>query len=291
MRTFRAVVDRGSFTAAARSLGYTQSAVSQQVAALEASLGVVLFQRRPFAVTAAGRRLAEHASNILLRVDVATSEAKAIDRGMITTLAATPVAAATVEVARLLALAQRADGARSAVLLTGMTDEVVAAVADGRCMAGVVDGIVGRSDPLGLADPGLLSALLLGVGAMAVVLPADHPFADVRSIAWRSVADAHWIDAPQLMPHLGPGAAQLLERRRSRVRYEGTDPSVLGSLVAAGHGLALMPLASAGLSPTTSASIRVVPLTEPALVHRVEVVVLRKHAEVWEHLVSAVRPA
>src|SRR4051812_20272544 len=61
LRTFDAVVRHGSFTAAAESLGYTQSAVSQHVAALEASLAVPLFVRRPFGLTPAARRLAEHA--------------------------------------------------------------------------------------------------------------------------------------------------------------------------------------------------------------------------------------
>ncbi|MBI5090127.1 MAG: LysR family transcriptional regulator [Actinobacteria bacterium] len=79
LRTFHAVVEHGSFTSAATALGYTQSAVSQHVAALEASLGVELFRRRPFALTPAAVRLAEHAGNILMRLDVATSELRAVD--------------------------------------------------------------------------------------------------------------------------------------------------------------------------------------------------------------------
>ena len=64
----------GSFTAAARELGYTQPAISQQVAALELELGQPLVQRRPVRATPAGERLAEHAARILLRLDVARSE-------------------------------------------------------------------------------------------------------------------------------------------------------------------------------------------------------------------------
>jgi DNA-binding transcriptional LysR family regulator len=158
-------------------------------------------------------------------------------------------------------------------------------VARRQCSAGIVDGIVGRSDPLGLADPGLLTSLLLRVASLGVVMPLDHPFAGQRSVTWRSVVDAHWIDAPELMPHPGPGAARLLERRRARVRYNGTDPAVLGSLVAGGHGLALVPSSwHAGW-----AAACVVPLTEPALVHRIEVLVLRQQADVWERMVALVR--
>ncbi|MCU1359643.1 MAG: LysR family transcriptional regulator, partial [Ilumatobacteraceae bacterium] len=133
--------------------------------------------------------------------------------------------------------------------------------------------------------PGLLTALLLRVGSLAVVMPADHPFATQRSVAWSSVADAHWVEAPALMPHLGPGAADLLQRRKARARYEGSDPSVLGSLVAAGHGLALVPSSwNAGSSGAVA-----VALSEPALVHRVEMMVLRQRADEWNRLVSLVR--
>ena len=57
MRVVRAVADRGSFTAAAVELGYTQSAVSRQVAAMEAAAGAPLFSRAPrgVALTEAGR--------------------------------------------------------------------------------------------------------------------------------------------------------------------------------------------------------------------------------------------
>lgn len=65
LRSFLAVVRTGSFTAAAADLGYTQSAVSQHVAALEADLGTPLLHRRPVRPTAAGARLAEHAAGIV----------------------------------------------------------------------------------------------------------------------------------------------------------------------------------------------------------------------------------
>ena len=45
IRTFLAVADEGSFTAAARKLGVSQPAVSAQVSALEQVLGCALFER------------------------------------------------------------------------------------------------------------------------------------------------------------------------------------------------------------------------------------------------------
>ena len=177
LRTFVAVVEHGSFTAAAAALGYTQPAVSQQVGALEAALGVRLFERRPFALTPAAARLAEHAGNILLRVDVATSELAAIERPAATVVAATPLAAATAEVARLLAAGARAEGAAHAELAVTAAGDVAARVARRECAAGVVDGIVGPRDPLARADPGLLTALVLRTAPLAVALPDGHPLA------------------------------------------------------------------------------------------------------------------
>src|SRR4051794_41881542 len=71
LRTFATVTRLASFSAAARELGYTQSAVSQHIAALESELGAPLLSRRPVAPTEAGARLLEHAGAILLRLEAA----------------------------------------------------------------------------------------------------------------------------------------------------------------------------------------------------------------------------
>jgi DNA-binding transcriptional LysR family regulator len=281
LRTFAAVVEHGSFTRAAAALGYTQSAVSQQIGGLEASLDVRLFTRRPFGLTPAAERLAEHAGSILLRVDVATSELAGLDRPSTTTLVATPFAAATVEVARLLAGGTRLQQASGAELV--VVDDAGAAtarVARRECALAVVDGIVGPQDPLAHADPGLLTALVVRTAPLAVALPADHPLGGRATLAWRAVAEARWIDAPRLLPALGPGAAALRERTAARTRYDGREPSALGALVAAGHGLALVP---AWWRPA-GGDVRVVPLDDPPWTHRMEALVLRPAAAAWAPL-------
>lgn len=67
LRTFRAVVDAGSFTRAAEAMGYAQSSVTAQIQALEAQLGVRLFERlgRRVVLTDAGRRLLSYADRML----------------------------------------------------------------------------------------------------------------------------------------------------------------------------------------------------------------------------------
>src|SRR5260370_38601925 len=74
LRTFVAVARHGSFSAAARDLGYTQAAVSQHIAALESGLKVSLLTRRPVVATEGGRRLLAHAAPILLRPHAARAD-------------------------------------------------------------------------------------------------------------------------------------------------------------------------------------------------------------------------
>ncbi len=79
-----------SFSAAAAELGYTQAAVSQQIAALENDLKTQLLTRRPVAPTEAGTRLLEHAEPILLRLDAARAD--------VTRMTRTPAATLTIGV-------------------------------------------------------------------------------------------------------------------------------------------------------------------------------------------------
>lgn len=71
LRVVREVATLGSFTAAARSLGYSQPAISRQVAAMEAAAGVPLFVRnaRGVSPSAAGAAVVAHAGRILADVD------------------------------------------------------------------------------------------------------------------------------------------------------------------------------------------------------------------------------
>lgn len=81
-----AVADEGTFARAATALGYTQSAVSQQIAALEKAVGLPVFDRprgpRPAELTPAGRLLLTHARRTLAGVDAAAEELDRLRRGV-----------------------------------------------------------------------------------------------------------------------------------------------------------------------------------------------------------------
>jgi molybdenum-dependent DNA-binding transcriptional regulator ModE len=80
MKVLREVAVRGSFSAAADALSFTQSAVSQQVAALEREAGAVLVERsaRGVRLTEAGEAVVRHADAILARLSEAEAELEAI---------------------------------------------------------------------------------------------------------------------------------------------------------------------------------------------------------------------
>src|SRR3954453_3046092 len=80
LRVLKEVAAKGSFSAAAESLAYTQSAVSQQIAALEREAGTRLVERsaRGVHLTDAGRMLVGHADAILARLAGAEAEPEAM---------------------------------------------------------------------------------------------------------------------------------------------------------------------------------------------------------------------
>jgi molybdate transport repressor ModE-like protein len=86
MRAFATVVDTGSFSGAARELGYTQSAVSQQIGALERIVGGPVLHRppggrRPLELTETGRVVLAHAGPLLARVKAAQADVAALSNG------------------------------------------------------------------------------------------------------------------------------------------------------------------------------------------------------------------
>jgi DNA-binding transcriptional LysR family regulator len=270
LRALLAVLRCESFTGAAEELGYTQSAISQQVAALEAELGQRLVERRPVRPTAAGRRLADHATRVLLRLDVARSELGRLGHGPSDVrVAACPLASPQLLAACLGAL--RASDPYVRVTLRSLdAASAVRAVASGAVDVALVDGIAGPNEPLHLVDAGLLASTALAETPLVVALSAEHPLACHARLSLDSLADAPWVSAPALVDQ------RAVERRRiaawhESLRYEGGDLSTLLELVGAGLGAALLP----AWCCRGDRVVVGIPLGEPRLVHRTELLTLR----------------
>ncbi|MEV0174766.1 LysR family transcriptional regulator [Streptomyces sp. NPDC050803] len=263
LRTYVTVARLASFSEAARTLGYTQSAVSQHIAALEQDLGTPLLTRRPVAPTAAGERLLEHADPLLLRLEAARADvvrmAAAPAHGL--TLAATPTALGPRVFAAL--------PAAGVTLRVTAREEIPAAVATGAADLGLIDGLAAPSDPLRLPDVAPLTTYGAGEEPVCVLLPGTHPLAGRAGLRLGDLADARWLDAPDAgLPLAQLRAANGGHGFRPALRYEGTDVRVLTALAAAGHGLTLLPRSAAtGIADTAA-----VPVVEPRVVHRTELV-------------------
>ncbi|MEV8314889.1 LysR family transcriptional regulator [Streptomyces sp. NPDC059900] len=268
LRTFVAVVDNRSFSAAARELGYTQSAVSQHIAALEADLGAPLVERRPVGPTAAGERLMEHARPLLLRLEAARADIARFHatRPARLAVAATPLSL-TPSLARALARIRSSAPGLAVTLAVLGREAVLAAVMAGDADTGLVDGAAAPSDPLPLPGPGPLATTAVAEQPLVVLLPAGHPLTCRSSLRLPDLTDAHWLDAPDTaVPLAQLRATARTDGFRPQVSYRGTDIRGVGTLVAGGHGLAALPRTAAAGLPGTVA----VPLSEPRLVHRTE---------------------
>ncbi|MFI5909155.1 LysR family transcriptional regulator [Dactylosporangium sp. NPDC051541] len=266
LRTFAAVARLGSFSAAADELGYTQSAVSQQIAALEQDVGAALLRRRPVALTDAGSRLLEHTGPILLRLAAARADVARLSGPppAAVVLGATPLSG--VDVTALVAV-QRAMPRVSFTLHVAGRSDIATRVAVGTLDLGLVDGVTAPSDPLSLPDTGQLSTVVVGERPAVVALPVSHPLAGRRGLRLADLADAVWLDAPEVAtPPAQLRALARAEGFRNGLAYPGTDAAVFWALIAAGAGLALVP------EPALTPGLRGVPVTEPRLVHRTDLV-------------------
>ena len=266
LKTFTAVARLGSFSAAAGELGYTQAAVSQQIAALENELKTQLLHRRPVGPTEAGTRLLEHAGPILLRLDAAWTDVARMTSSPAATLivGVTPLAGPAARLGAALAELRHRMPRLQVTVMSAPRQQVEVAVARGEFDLALTDGLVAPSDSLALQAP--VTAIGLSEEPIHVVLPPDHPLTARQSLRLSDLADARWICADSLAPSLNELRRHAgTEGFRSAFRYEGADTATLLSLASAGHGLTLLPSSALRYGAVTS-----IPVAHPRLTHRVE---------------------
>jgi DNA-binding transcriptional LysR family regulator len=189
LETFVEVVRCGTFARAAEALSFTPSAVSQQMAKLEAEVGVPLLDgsRRP---TEAGRLLHEHAVGILAAVARAQAGLEALQADQVKRLrlAACPQAAAAVLPRALRILRRRLPGAE---LIVEEDAAVRAAVLEGRVDIGVWAAPAGRDE-----DPAIVETVLVRE-PLAVAIAADHPLARFDCLDDAMLAATPRVGGPQ----------------------------------------------------------------------------------------------
>ena len=138
LRALVAVADEGSFRRAAERLGYTQSAISHQVAVLEAGLGAALFHRpggrAGVTLTAAGEVAYHHARRALGALETLDVEVRAAQRGERETLRVGVFQTAAAELVPpvLRVLGERHPGLEVALVESERPGEVVEGLTSGR---------------------------------------------------------------------------------------------------------------------------------------------------------------
>jgi len=261
LRTFREVIERRSFSAAAGALDYTQSSVSQQITTLEAELGVTLVDRssRPVKPTAAGAAVLAHAEALLAQADAVERELAALTRGESGTLRMGGFFTAWATfLPSAVAAFSRAHPAVSLELHQLEPGPSVRGVQAGELDVAVVYGFEAPDDSA-LEQTHLLD------DPYAVALPAGHPLAARSEVALADLAGERWVVPPVDNPYTQVlrGLCHEYGDFEPDVAYETGDIAMAQPIVAAGLAVALLP--ALGLVPThAGVAVRRLPATPPA---------------------------
>jgi len=194
LRALHAVVTTGSVKDAAARLGYTPSAVSQHIAALERETGTVLLERagRGIRPTESGRLLAGHATALLERLAETEAALEALKAGELGVLRLASFATAGAElIPPALASVRAALPHLEISLRVAERDDVLPMLRQGILDLAVVEAH-------DLPVPGMLhSGVILDhlvTDPFGVVLPRGHRLAGRRVIKLSEVADEPWVD-------------------------------------------------------------------------------------------------
>jgi DNA-binding transcriptional LysR family regulator len=244
---------RGSIARTADALGYTPSAVSQQLAVLEREAGTPLLDRtaRSAGLTDAGRRLAVYAERILAMVEEAETDLSARAAEPSGRVVVTAFPSAAVAFAPALARSLRAHPKLSLLLRQSSPSEGLQLVRSGEVEAAIVDDWTGRlaASLEGMDhDHGVLSYYHLVRDPLVLVVARGHPAANPeRPVNLRALRDEPWLAAPS-----GEPSRQAVDRLLAAVGVTPPVPSefeglgTVANLVARGLGIAIMPRLAVG---------------------------------------------
>jgi molybdate transport repressor ModE-like protein len=238
LAALQAIAEEGSFGRAATRLGYTQSAISQQIAALERIVGARLVERpggpRRVFLTEAGNMLLRHADGIVARLRAAEADLAALGRGT-----AGPLRIGTYQSvgnkilpALLRRFSQRLPEIEIELRETHVDDELLVAVERGELdltftMLPPIDGPFEVVELL--RDPYVL------------LVPADSPLAAKGNVSLREIGEQ-----PLVSNRYCRSVDQVHEHLRARgiqtnVIFRSDDNGTVQGVVAAGLGVALVP--------------------------------------------------
>lgn len=270
LRVVKAIADTGSITAAARALGYSQPAVSQQLRRLERRAGMPIVERvgRGVRLTEAGWVLARHAATVTTALDAAAgdlAELRGLRAGRVR-IAAFP-SASSIVVPRVIAAVMARRPGVSISFVEAEPPEAIAAVREDRADIALTYSYPGdRREQLESAATGL-SVRTVGGDDTVVVVPADHPAAGHDPIDLSQLAGERWIaGCPQCRGHLLEACARA--GFTPDIAFETDNYIAVENLVAQGVGMAILPgMAVASLPLLSGISAPRLPVEEARTLH------------------------
>jgi DNA-binding transcriptional LysR family regulator len=241
LKILKEVAYHGSFSAAAEALSYTQSAVSQQIATLEAETGLTLLERHPRGVslTAAGQALVGHAEGILARLEAAEDALSAIAglRGGRLRMASFPTAGATL-MPLAIATFRESYPDVELTLSEGEPEEIAPRLRAGELDLALLFEFAGGELP----RPRDMARVELLQDRLFLALPREHRLATRQRIRLEDLAREAWVQTSSSSP-----CARHVVRSchaagfEPNVAFESDDYQTVQGLVAAAVGVALIP--------------------------------------------------
>jgi DNA-binding transcriptional LysR family regulator len=235
------VITRGSFSAAAEALSYTQSAVSQAIARLEVETGTTLVvrDRRGVRPTAAGSTLVEHAEVIFAQVEAAEADLAAVlgVRAGRLRVASFPSAGATLMPLAVATFRERHPDV-ALTLAEGEPEEIAPRLRAGEFDLALLFEFPGGRERAAVAD----TSVTLLEDPMYIALPADSPLASKPALSLADLRQEQWVQTSASSPCARHVVRSCLAAGfEPDVTFESDDYETIQGLVAAGVGVALIP--------------------------------------------------
>ncbi|WP_186319388.1 LysR family transcriptional regulator [Streptomyces sp. SAJ15] len=260
LATLEAVVRHGSFSAAARELGYSAPAVSQQIAELERRAGLRVLERRPVRATPAGEVLLDAGHSVRNVLAAASAELDAMRAGTAGRIRLGAFASAATSIVPQALAQLHTAYPHVQVSLSQLEPEA----GYNRLKRGDMDLALSYDyDFIPDPPPRMLRRTLVARDPVVAVVPEHHRLAGREVIHLASLATETWIAAPEAALHL-----ELLSQMaqtpgfQARLQYEGDDFNTVLGFVAAGLCVAVMPRLALGRG---TARVVARPLAEPQL--------------------------
>jgi DNA-binding transcriptional LysR family regulator len=253
LRVFREVAERGTLTAAAAALGYTQSAVSRQVAALERAARTPLLERRRDGVrlTAAGHVVLRRAASVLDQIDATTRELAGLPAEAGTVRLGWFTSAGAVLIPRAIAALRRTHPAITVTTREGSTPALVRALRAGSLDLALLASVPPFRPPD--AESPALTLQTLAERSLCIAVPATHPLARSDYVDIADLRGQRWIASPSSGDEKLMGVWPGLDER-PEITHSARDWLAKLHLVAAGCGLTTVP---PSIAPAVPPGVRV----------------------------------